>query len=51
MCDPAWLTVTHRTLPFGTKVRVTNVINGQSVVVRIADLGQYRENESELAVE
>ena len=31
----------HRTLPFGTLVRVTNLSNGQSVVVRIADRGPH----------
>jgi rare lipoprotein A len=37
----AGLTAAHRTLPFGTKVRVTNVANGRSVVVRIADRGPF----------
>jgi rare lipoprotein A len=31
----------HRTLPFGTLVRVTNLHNGRSVVVRIADRGPH----------
>jgi rare lipoprotein A len=35
------LTAAHRTLPFGTKVRVTNLHNGRSVVVRINDRGPY----------
>ena len=35
------LTAAHRTLPFGTKVRVTNLSNGQSVVVRINDRGPF----------
>ncbi len=35
--DPHGLTAAHRSLPFGTEVRVTNVKNGQSVVVRIND--------------
>jgi rare lipoprotein A len=35
------LTAAHRSLPFGTKVKVTNVNNGRSVVVRINDLGPY----------
>lgn len=34
-------TAAHRTLPFGTKVRVTNVKNGKSVVVRINDRGPF----------
>jgi rare lipoprotein A len=36
------LTAAHRTLPFGTKVLVTNVGNGRTVVVRITDRGPYR---------
>ncbi|MBW4583379.1 MAG: septal ring lytic transglycosylase RlpA family protein [Tildeniella nuda ZEHNDER 1965/U140] len=35
------MTAAHRTLPFGTQVRVTNVDNGQSVVVRINDRGPF----------
>jgi len=35
------MTAAHRTLPFGTKVRVTNLDNGRSVVVRINDRGPY----------
>jgi rare lipoprotein A len=35
------LTAAHKTLPFGTKVRVTNRANGKSVVVRINDRGPY----------
>lgn len=35
------ITAAHRTLPFGTKVRVTNVHNGKSVVVRINDRGPF----------
>jgi hypothetical protein len=35
------MTAAHKTLPFGTKVRVVNVSNGKSVVVRIADRGPY----------
>lgn len=35
------LTAAHRSLPFGTQVRVTNLRNGQSVVVRITDRGPY----------
>jgi rare lipoprotein A len=34
-------TAAHRTLPFGTRVRVTNLSNGQSVVVRINDRGPF----------
>ena len=35
------LTAAHPTLPFGTKLRVTNVSNGQSVTVRVNDRGPY----------
>ncbi len=35
------MTAAHRTLPFGTRVRVTNVRNGRSVVVRINDRGPF----------
>ena len=39
--DPDELTAAYRTLPFGSKVRVTNIANGQSVVVRINDRGPF----------
>ena len=39
--NPEKLTAAHRSLPFGTKVRVTNVNNGRSVVVRINDRGPF----------
>lgn len=39
--DMNGLTAAHRSLPFGTKVRVTNQKNGKSVVVRINDRGPY----------
>ncbi len=35
------LSAAHRTLPFGTKVRVTNTSNGRSVVVQINDRGPF----------
>jgi rare lipoprotein A len=35
------MTAAHRTLPFGTRVRVTNLSNGSSVVVRINDRGPF----------
>jgi len=38
---PNGLTAAHRTLPFGTKVLVTNRRNGKTVVVRIVDRGPY----------
>ena len=40
--DPHSLTAAHRTLPFGTRVRVTNVVNGRQVVVRINNRGPYK---------
>jgi rare lipoprotein A len=39
--NPAALTAAHRSLPFGTKVRVTNRRNGKIVVVRINDRGPF----------
>ncbi|MFN5065059.1 MAG: septal ring lytic transglycosylase RlpA family protein [Aphanizomenon sp.] len=39
--NPEGLTAAHRTLPLGTKIRVTNTRNGRSVVVRINDRGPY----------
>jgi len=39
--NPSELTAAHRSLPFGTRVRVTNLRNGASVVVRINDRGPY----------
>ena len=35
------LTAAHRTLPFGTRLRVTNVATGRSVTVRVNDRGPY----------
>ena len=35
------LTAAHKTLPFDTKVRVTNLANNKSVVVRINDRGPF----------
>jgi len=39
--DPSKLTGAHRTLPLGTRVRVTNLTNGRSVLVTINDRGPY----------
>jgi rare lipoprotein A len=39
--NPEAMTAAHRSLPFGTRVRVTNTRNGRSVVVRINDRGPY----------
>jgi rare lipoprotein A len=39
--NPSALTAAHRSLPFGTKIKVTNQRNGKSVVVRINDRGPF----------
>ncbi len=39
--NPNGYTAAHRSLPFGTRVRVTNRANGRSVVVRINDRGPF----------
>jgi len=39
--SPRGMTAAHRTLPFGTLVRVTNEHTGRSVVVRINDRGPF----------
>jgi rare lipoprotein A len=39
--DTHELTAAHRTLPFGTRLRVTNVATGRSVTVRINDRGPF----------
>ena len=42
--DPNAMTAAHRTLPLGTKVRVTNIENGRTVTVRINDRGPIDES-------
>lgn len=39
--NPQGLTAAHRTLPFGTRLRLTNPTNGRTVVVRINDRGPF----------
>ncbi|TDH58346.1 septal ring lytic transglycosylase RlpA family protein [Dankookia rubra] len=39
--DPASNTAAHRTLPFGTRVRLTNTANGRTAEVVIADRGPF----------
>jgi len=39
--DTMEMTAAHPTLPFGTKLRVTNVASGRSVTVRVNDRGPY----------
>ena len=41
--DDSEPTAAHRTLPFGTRVKVTNLANGRSVVVTITDRGPFRK--------
>jgi rare lipoprotein A len=38
---PGGLTAAHKSLPFGTRVRVVNKRNGKSIVVRINDRGPF----------
>jgi rare lipoprotein A len=40
---PDRLTAAHRTLPFGSRARVTNLDNGRSVIVTITDRGPFRK--------
>lgn len=42
--NPAALTAAHRTLPLGSKVRITNPKNGNSVIVRINDRGPFHSS-------
>ena len=42
--DQTKLTAAHRSLPFGTRVMVTNLSNGKSVEVEITDRGPYAGN-------
>jgi rare lipoprotein A len=39
--NPHALTAAHRSLPFGSRVRVTNRKNGRSAIVRISDRGPF----------
>ena len=39
--DPGQLTAAHRTLPFGTRLQVTNMQTGKTVMVRVNDRGPY----------
>ena len=38
---PMGMTCAHRKLAFGTKLKVTNILNGRSVVVRVNDRGPF----------
>lgn len=39
--DMEALTAAHRTLPFGTRVRVTNLVNGRKIVLKVNDRGPF----------
>jgi rare lipoprotein A len=41
--DPNGFTAAHRELPFGSRIRVTNLDNGRSVVVRVNDRGPFAD--------
>ena len=42
--DPNKLTAAHKSLPFGTMIKATNLDNGKSVIVRVTDRGPYVKN-------
>ena len=42
--DPESLTGAHRTLPLGSRLKVTNLRNGRSVLIMITDRGPFRKN-------
>lgn len=42
--DANALTAAHRSLPFGSRVAVTNLANGQEVIVRVNDRGPWSKN-------
>lgn len=42
--DKQGLTAAHKTLPFGTKVKVTNTRNGKSVIVKVNDRGPHTKS-------
>ena len=41
MMNPAAMTAAHKTLPFGTKLKVKNQRNGREIVVRVNDRGPF----------
>ena len=41
MMNPSAMTAAHKSLPFGTRIKVVNKSNGKSVVVRINDRGPF----------
>ena len=42
------LTCAHRTYPFGTRLKVTNMRNGKSIIVRVTDRGPHRKGRVEI---
>lgn len=42
--NPKSLIAAHKTLPIGTKIKVTNLSNNKSVIVRVADRGPFVKN-------
>ncbi len=40
--DREGLTAAHRSLPFGTRIRVTNLANGRSLILRVTDRGPFK---------
>ena len=42
--DQREMVAAHRTLPFGTLIRVTNLVNGRRVTLRVIDRGPYGRN-------
>jgi rare lipoprotein A len=42
--DQRLFTAAHRTLPFGSKIKVTNLANGKSVEVKVNDRGPFAED-------
>lgn len=42
--DPDGMTAAHRTLPFGTRLRVTDPSTGRSVIVRVNDRGPFHKS-------
>jgi rare lipoprotein A len=42
--NPLGMTAAHRSLPLGTKLRVTNLSNGEDVVVRVNDRGPFAKS-------
>jgi len=46
--DPDALTAAHRSLPFGSMVEVTNLVNGRMVVVRVNDRGPFGHSDDRI---